>query len=322
MANDPTPSRAPARRDLLASMFGALPILAVAGQTASTQPLPIRGEAPTDIMPRFWAVYDRVDGQAPPERARALIADFFRPHIEIYRGAGVGRVDAVRWLALFDPVAPQVRALSATFSGLWQNQAGRFQHQLPDASTATPVVVLVSFLYFDARVRPWRERVSLFIGLDGVVRFGADLGTLLDHELFHLYHHQVNPSLILPGGDTLWLGIWKEGLAVYATGVLNQARSRAQILLGERALADGPSALMRRIAAELPPILDATDGATRARYLSYGYRGDIPQRSGYALGLAVVERVARGRSLPELARIPAGEIERILRAELAALAAG
>lgn len=276
-----------------------------------------------DLLPSFWLIYDAGRNEPVESRARALIAGYFEPHLAVHQGAGIGRIDLARWLAIFDPIADEVRRLSTAFPRIWQAQVERFQRHLPDAANDAPVTIMLSFLNFDARVRLWRDRLALFVGLDGVVYIhgrGADPAVLLDHESFHLYHHQVNPSLILPGGDTIWLGIWKEGLAVYACGVLDPRRSRLEILLGDRDLAAITPELLRRIAGELPPVLAATDGQTRARYLSYGYLGDVPARNGYALGLAIVERVARGRSLGELARIPASRIETLVRAEVAAIA--
>ncbi len=302
-----------ARRALLGGVLAA----SMARPGLSQQP------GVTDLLPTFWPIYDSSRDDPVESRAQALIAGYFRPHLTIHQGAGIGRIDLARWLAIFDPIADEVRRLSTAFPRIWQAQVERFQRHLPDAANDAPVTIMLSFLNFDARVRLWRDRLALFVGLDGVVHIqgrGADLAVLLDHESFHLYHHQVNPSLILPGGDTIWLGIWKEGLAVYACGVLDSGRSRLQILLGDRDLAAIAPEFLRKIARELPPILAATDGQSRTRYLSYGYRGDIPARSGYALGLAIAERVARGRGLGTLARIPAPEIETLVRAELAAIA--
>jgi hypothetical protein len=276
-------------------------------------------------MPAFWAVHDRVAADSVEARGRAIIEGFFTPQIEPYRGAGIGRVDFVRWLQRFDPMAASVRRLSARFPALWQAHAARFRLMLPDAADDAPVTVLPSFYYFDARVRMWRDRIALFVGLDGVVALhgaDADLGILLDHESFHLYHHRVNPTLLFPAGDPLWLGIWKEGLAVHASALLNPEATRLRVLLGDATLAAmGPEVIVR-VAAELPPLLDATGTAVRARYLSYGYRGDIPARSGYVLGLIIAQRAAaQGRDLAALARLPASEAEALVRREVAALAA-
>jgi hypothetical protein len=277
----------------------------------------------TDLMPGFWPVYDAGRNEPLEARAKAVIAGYFQPTLDAQQGAGIGRVDLARWLTVFDPIADEVRRLSTAFPQTWHDQVERFRQHLPDAANDARVTIMLSFLNFDARVRLWHARLALFVGLDGIVAIhgrGADLAVLLDHESFHLYHHQVNPSLILPGGDTIWLGIWKEGLAVYACRVLNPQRSHLQILLGDRELAAITPETLRKIARELPPVLAATDGQTRARYLNYGYRGDIPARNGYALGLAIADRVARGRSLGELARIPAPEIEKLVRDEITAIA--
>lgn len=274
-----------------------------------------------DLMPAFWAAYDRDAGGEPLARERSLVADYFMPQVETYRGAAVGRVDVAQWLARFDPVAPDVRRLSARFAALWCARLVHFRTVLPDAAEAVPAVAFVSFLYFDAATRLWRGRVTLFFGLDMITMLhGEAVQALLDHERFHLYHHEVNPSLILPGGDPLWLGIWKEGLAVHATAVLEPTATRRAVFLGDEALAAAGPDLFRRIAAELPDRLHETGSQHRSRYLSYGYRGDIPARSGYALGYAIVERVAQGRGLAELARIPAAEAEAIVRREVAAFA--
>ena len=272
-------------------------------------------------MPAFWAAYDRDPGGEPLARAQTLIADYFTPQVEIYRGAAIGRVDLVRWLARFDPVAADVRRLSGRFAALWCARLAHFRTVLPDAAEVVPAVAFVSFLHFDAATRSWRARVTLFFGLDMMrMLHGEAVAPLLDHERFHLYHHEVNPSLILPGGDPLWLGIWKEGLAVHATAALDPTATRRAVFLGDEALAAAGPDLFRRIAAELPGRLHETGSQHRSRYLSYGYRGDIPARSGYAFGRAIVERVAQGRDLAALARIPAAEVEAIVRREVAVLA--
>lgn len=304
-------------------MLGRRILLGGALATSMVRPSLGQPSSVTDLLPSFWPIYDSGRNESVEVRARALIAGYFQPHVAIHQGAGIGRFDLARWLTIFDPIADEVRRLSTAFPQIWREQVEGFRRHLPDAASDAPATIMLSFLSFDARVRLWRDRFALFVGLDGVVQIhgrGADLAILLDHECFHLYHHQVNPSLILPGGDTIWLGIWKEGLAVYACGVLNPGITRQRMLLGDSDLAAITPELLRKVARELPPVLAATDGQTRARYLSYGYRGDIPARSGYALGLAITERVARGRSLGELARIPASEIEKIVRAEIATIA--
>lgn len=308
------PAQPVARRALLA-LPG--PILA-----APIAPAAARSSTLHDLMPLFWSVFDRHEMVTADARALVIRDHFFLPQIAAYRAAGVGRVDLVHWLSSFAQMAPAVRRLSEVFPPLWRAHEARFAEALPDIAPA-PVVVLPSFYWFDARVRVIEGGPALFVGLDGVVRIhgqAPDLAILLAHESFHLYHDQVNASLVLPGGDPLWLGIWKEGLAVHACAVLNPDASRQDVLLGDAALAAIEDAILRRIAREVMPRLGAR-GEARDRYLSYGYVGDIPARSGYALGLAIAARVAaeRGLGLPALARLPATEAEALLREALAAI---
>ncbi|MBR0654092.1 hypothetical protein [Plastoroseomonas arctica] len=297
--------------------------IAVAGALCTTRAM-AQGAAMQDLMPVFWDVFDRHAAADTNAHALAIRDAFFVPQIAAYRAAGIGRVDLAQWLVAFMPMAPEVRRLSLAFPSRWRAHAARFALALPDAAPAS-VTVLPSFFWFDARVRVLPDGPALFIGPDSVVRVhgqNADLAILLDHESFHLYHHQVNPSLVLPGGDPLWLGIWKEGLAVQACAMLHPGASRQEVLLGDAALAAIDAGLLRRVAREVLPLLGATGGEARARYLSYGYVRDIPARSGYALGFAIAARLAerRGLDLPSLARLPAAEVEIMLRDEATTLA--
>lgn len=296
---------------------GLVALVAAAGPARAQRACP----GLDDLMPDFWSAYDALPAGDDVTRGRALVARWFTPQVEVYRAARIGRVDLARWLPVFDPLAPAARRLSAALPGLWCDRLARFRAAVPDAAASVPALGFVSFLNFDGATRLWRDRVVLFLGIDMMVLLhGEEVGPLLDHERFHLYHHEVNPSLILPGGDRLWLGIWKEGLAVHATAVLNPGLPRIAVFLGDAALAGAGDHLFRRLAGELPDRLHATSNDVRARYLGHGYRGDIPARSGYALGAEVVRRVARGRDLAALARIPAPEAEALLRAALAAMA--
>lgn len=274
----------------------------------------------TNLMPAFWQAYDAAREGSFEDRGRALIASYIQPNLEHYRAAGMGRVDIARWLAEFDPIAPDVRRLSEGVSATWSTHAARFARAFPDFDPAARVTILVSFLLFDARVRAGATWRALFIGLDGVVRFGASLPVLLAHECFHLYHYQVNPTLILPEGDTAWINLWKEGLAVHAGAVLNPEADARTVMMGDAVLAGADAALLRRLAAAILPVLDERGGPTHRRFFDYDGDGTLPARGGYLLGVVVARRLAAGRDLATLARIPAAEARALIRLEIQALA--
>ena len=64
---------------------------------------------------------------------------------------------------------------------------------------------------------------ALLFGVDLISRLHgstANLSVLFDHELFHVYHRQVAPSLFRKG-DEIWKRLWIEGLAEYVSWRMN-----------------------------------------------------------------------------------------------------
>ena len=75
-------------------------------------------------------------------------------------------------------------------------------------------------------------RTLCYLGVDVIARlYGstANLSVLFDHELFHVYHRQVAPSLF--EGDELWKSLWIEGLAEYVSWRMNPGSTEDDVLL-------------------------------------------------------------------------------------------
>ena len=86
----------------------------------------------------------------------------------------------------------------------------------------------------------------LMLGLDGIAKFhGADahLAATFSHELFHVYHFQVNPLPRDADQVQLYRLVWQEGLATYVSKVLNPDASLADTLLDPRLAVEGPIAV-------------------------------------------------------------------------------
>jgi hypothetical protein len=180
---------------------------------------------------------------------------------------------------------------------------------------------MVSLFAFDGSFGDRTGSQRLFFGLDGIVaQQGPDpaLAILYDHERFHLHHSEVNPSI---AGAALGSRLWREGLATYASWTLNPGASQADLLLS-RALPQAPPALVRRAAGEALAAFDSVDAAPRHRLLGLGFRGDLPPRMGYLIGLRAVERLASARTISELARLGFDEAAPMLRAQLKTLSRG
>ena len=281
-----------------------------------------------DLMPAFWATFEPTRNLPDPhQRATAFGQQFLLPHAEIFTSAGFnggshGRFwdDRVaQWLIEFDMIALAVKRLSQLAPGGWLASERRFSERFPDYRPTASVWFIVSLFSFDGYTQAWDGRQRLFFGVDGIVRqhgSNADLAILFSHELFHLYH----ASVTKPGLDveTVGMRMWREGLATYASQILNPGSNVSQLLLDQAALND--PVVISRVAAEALAKLASSEPAELNRLFDMGYIGNVPARMGYVLGYRVVEAAARIRQLDELVALPADEVRSLIAQHLRQLA--
>ncbi|MEH6418145.1 hypothetical protein [Pseudomonas sp. CGJS7] len=306
------------RRDLL-RLSALTALLAFTGQlpAADTQ-------SPTDLMPAFWRAYDA--GRDADDRAQALHDAFFVPNAELYAGAGLKptleRLNG--WLPKFDAIAADTRRMSDEFGDHYRRHSEHFQREFPDFQRErAPIYLMPSLLMFDGHLRPWRGKLPLFVGIDGIVRYhGADanLSVFLDHESFHLYHGQHQPELVMDDTPPIYGSLWMEGLATYVSERLNPDASRLRVLLDDQKLAAVDDAGVRPLAAKLLAVLDSRAEDDANRFFGAGYKGPEPARSGYLVGLTVAREIGRERTLAELAKIPMPQVRELLQQRLRDLA--
>jgi hypothetical protein len=217
------------------------------------------------------------------------------------------------------------RALEAVLPGT----LARFKALFPDAP-AHPAVDLVLAPGFDAKsaVGPDGAPV-LLLAVDSLALEDADLGILLPHELFHIYHAHRAGVLndgVMPGA-TLLLPLFAEGMATFVSATLAPGRTEGQWLLqgdlGALPLDRLPE-LSRRFLVDAGH-LAADPGHPEAfrRWFNAtpaGARGDLPDRTGYWLGLQVIRHLAQSWSLQEMATWPPARAEAEARATLRILA--
>jgi len=300
----------------LAQAAGSASPMATAPSSAPATPVAL-----DDRMPAFWRAYDASLALPPQERAQRLVREFFSPAQALYARAGSKAPDAAaagRWLARFDPIAPDVRAVSARVTTELPANLDRFRAALPDFDPAvSPIAVLPSLFAFDAHLEPGGATLPLFFGPDGIVRYHgtrADLDVLFSHEIFHCYQAQRNPALMLASNPPVYGNLWIEGVATWASGQLNPGASLLHVLLDDEALfRDGPRTAPR-VAAAMLARLDATDDATLAGFFGAGQTGlEWPSRAGYYVGYLAARRIGAELSMREMAALPMARIrERVV----------
>jgi hypothetical protein len=258
-----------------------------------------------DLIPHDLEVLARLP-ENPDSRAESFTRQILAAQPEVYQQLWAVDSAKVKTSIVRLPLyVSGIRKLHALFEKEEPAILDRFCQAFPDfAPGKMKIYLMLSLLQFDAKI-PSAHPDSLLMGLDGLARFhGTDvpLAVILTHELFHLYHFQVNPLPRNPDDLPLYRLLWQEGLAVYASQQLNPGATLGDVLLDSRLAARGPATVPDE-AKRLLLCLDSQDDDDAARFLISGENGEVPGRIGYLIGYDVVTRLAQNRSLSSLARL-------------------
>jgi uncharacterized protein YjaZ len=146
----------------------------------------------------------------------------------------------------------------------------------------------------------------------------SELKVLIDHETFHIYHHQVTgvygaSAEALP---TIAEALWGEGLATFVSAKMNPDASMDTVML-QPGIPEGAKPHLASIAKELLAHLDEKDKPTFSAYFMAGSppKG-YPPRAGYYVGLLIAQALSERYSLPELAKLNGPELHDLLVTQL------
>jgi hypothetical protein len=279
-----------------------------------------------DLIPDLFN-FLRIAPKAQESRAKLFAQLMIQPHPEIYGRPQIFKTDIrtlEQYLDGLTAYLPSIENIHRRFENQRASIQAKFLHAFPDFdSSRARVYLMLSLFRFDGKI-PHDNPRMLLLGLDGLAKFhGTDvrLPVILSHELFHVYHFQVNPLPRNVDQVELYRLIWQEGLATYVSQVLNPGASLADVLLDPRLAAEGPR-FIPTLAHSLLAQLESTDDATTARYLSYQHGGQIPARMGYLIGYEIARKTAATHQINELARLRGHALLNLVRREMQALAAG
>jgi hypothetical protein len=279
-----------------------------------------------DFIPGLFS-YLQIAPKERESRAKLFAQLMIQPHPEIYGRPQVFKTDLgtlEKYLDELNAYLPAIEHIHSRFEEQRASIQAKFLDAFPDFdSSRASVYLMLSLFRFDGKI-PHDNPRMLLLGLDGLAKFhGADvrLPVILSHELFHVYHFQVNPLPRDVDQLELYRLVWQEGLATYVSQVLNPDASLADALLDPRLAEEGPK-FVPMFARSLLTELESTDDATAARYLSYWRGGQIPSRMGYLIGYEIARRTAATHQVTELARLRGHALLNLVRQETQALAAG
>ena len=280
-----------------------------------------------DLMPEFFELKARTTSLSAKARARLFARDFAAAHPEYYAPEVFGDLsrlpaqavrlfDADDWPAIpgYPPLTEErMQETGTAVGGLFARAQRRFVAEFPDFSCDTFVAFGPSLFSFDGRTYRGEDgRARLLFGMDLIALFHTeeDMPGFFQHELFHLYQSQVlGPEE--PPETLVWWALWNEGLATYVSHELNPELSAAQIFWFPRDLDMQVQRNLAHWAALLLGELDQTGGKAYERWFTAASPTDgPPPRAGYYLGYLLAQELARGRSLPDVARLPPEEVRR------------
>lgn len=279
----------------------------------------------TDLFPEVFHFLETAPS-APVDQAKLFSDLIIKTHPEIYDRPDVFKTDLNSlqdYVVQLRTYLPAIREIHARFQRERIAVEHNFLQVFPDFNgSRVRIYLMLSLFGFDGKV-PATNPSLLMLGIDGIAKFhgaGARLSVIVSHELFHLYHFQVNPPPPNPDELPLYRLIWQEGLATYVSQRLNPDSSLAEVLLDPRLAEQGPQ-FVQTVTRRLLIELESTDDATAAVYLSYRRVGQIPSRMGYLIGYEVAKSLGETRSLHELALLRGPFLLHVMRGELKALAA-
>jgi hypothetical protein len=288
-----------------------------------------------DATPEFWKFWDATSEKPDGERVQAFFSTVVAFHPDLFNGGVLGsrsltnRSDdpaiqrrVATYLHDVAPFIPRMRLLSNTIRKDFPRYAHQFEVTFPDYAPITPVYFTVSLFEFDAGARIAGSETAVFFGIDGIARFdGADASfkIIIDHELFHQYHHQIAPELT--DNSEIWAYLWEEGLATFVSQQMNPGSTAAQVLIIPPNLSELASPLLPALARELLANLDSTNQDQFAAFFSRdNHRPDLPIRSGYYVGYRIAKKLAARRSLQTLASLRGPELKAAIHHVLAEFA--
>jgi hypothetical protein len=279
-----------------------------------------------DLIPDLFN-FLRIAPEEKESRAKLFAQSVIQSHPEVYDRPQIFKTDNAsleQYLGVLPTYLPAIRQIHNRFQEEYEPIEANFLKEFPDFDySKARVYLMLSLFRFDGKI-PHDNPHLLLLGLDGLAKFhGANtrLSVILSHELFHVYHFQVNPLPRNIDDVALYRLVWQEGLATYVSKQLNPDASLADVLLDPRLAQEGPK-YIPVVARDLLTQLESVDDATTAMYLSYWRGGRIPGRMGYLIGYEIARRMATTKSVRDLALLRGQTLLKLVRREMQNLATG
>jgi hypothetical protein len=278
-----------------------------------------------DLMPDFWRALAANDSAA---EMRTAVID---PHPDLYNDNYVLLPTAAKWEAKLtreraydeahrQEITAAEQYLAANVPGYMQE----FRKAFPDYRCDFTFYIAPSFGNMDGAAGAVNGQHRIIFAPDVIPRYHKlnELKLLINHETFHIYHHQVTGvfGATEEAVPTIEVALWSEGLATFVSWRMNPGFSLDTALL-QPGIPEGTRPHLSAIAAELRGHLDEKDQLTYARYFQAGEQpAGYPPRAGYYVGFLIAQDLSKRYSLRQLAQLKGRVLHEAIMAELQQIA--
>jgi hypothetical protein len=305
-----------------------LRLLICAGFLLAIAPVHARASCEVvDLMPAFWQALEGVDAAA---QMRTTVVD---PHPDLYNDNYVGLSTGAKWDKELAAEKTYVEAHRAEVSAVEQYLAANvqkymegFQRTFPGYRCDYTFYIAPSFGRMDGSAATVNGQHRIIFAPDVIPRYHklSDLKVLIDHETFHIYHHQV--TAVFGASDeavpTTLEALWSEGLATFVSWRMNPDVS-LDIALLQPDIPQGARPHLADIAKDLLAHLDAKDETTYLHYFVASRQPEgYPPRAGYYVGVLIAQDLSGRYTLQRLAHLKGAVLHEALVTQLKKLAAG
>jgi len=299
--------------------------------------------SPTPIAESFKTFWAAAEGQ-PFEKQEALWDRYVeQPRQELYDWVVWEKRDYPGWqkdkdyalkarFAAYARIGDRIPAAAASLEAAIPGQVARFRTLFPD-SPGKPAVTVVLAPDFDSKTGVLQDgKPVLALAIDTLLLEKADPNILFPHELFHLYdatYAGITNDGVMPG-TKLTLPLFEEGLATYVSTQVTPGHTDGEYLL-QASLGALPASRLPEVArrfladADMPTIDPTHHSMAFGRWFEGNdkpYQADLPNRSGYWLGLNLIRQMAKTHSLPEMASWAPAQAQQETLAALRQMAGG
>jgi len=278
-----------------------------------------------DLLPSYFTY--RATTSADPN-AKTFMNTLVKPNREVFEAVAFGWLqddNPTRFLHLMEGNDAKFRHVENRFQNRFAIAWKRFKANTPDANADVAVYLLPAPRNaVGGSVRPLKNTSAIIFGaeeLAGVIDSKEAFEVLVQHELTHLYHMQVNPEMrqmvkqvYMPpfseGAAKLYQVMWLEGLAVYRSKLLNPRASDLEIVLSG-SVAQELQTQWPNVGVNLRKSLDSTKTADINKYLFDAPNTEsIPRRTGYYVGMLIAKHLSTKYSFAEMCRLKGGTLRK------------